>query len=197
MTEIPVPDGHIASVITHLEMRERPVFGQIQNSALDIGPWSKPDLHDYRGLFRKIGLPWLWLSRLVMDDADVRAIIGHDDVHVYQVTDTDNAVIGMIELDYRIEGECEIGFLGLIPAYNGKGHGRALMQWILRTVWNCQDIKRVWLHTCSFDHPGAIRFYQRSGFVPFRREVEILLDPRLTGHLPRDAGPHIPVIESR
>jgi len=40
---------------------------------------------------------------------------------------------------------------------------------------------RVWLDTCSFDHPLALPFYQRSGFVPFRRQIEIAEDPRLDG----------------
>ncbi len=31
------------------------------------------------------------------------------------------------------------------------------------------DVRRVWLHTCTFDHPSAVAFYQRSGFIPLRR----------------------------
>jgi hypothetical protein len=56
-------------------------------------------------------------------------------------------------------------------------------------------VTRVWLHTCSFDHPSALAFYQRSGFRPFRRQVEIADDPRLDGAAPRDAAKHVPVIE--
>jgi hypothetical protein len=37
-------------------------------------------------------------------------------------------------------------------------------------------------------------FYLRSGFRAFRREVEISDDPRLTGAMPRNATPRIPII---
>src|SRR5438132_6476379 len=38
----------------------------------------------------------------------------------------------------------------------------------------------------SLDHPLALPFYLRSGFSPFKRHLEIVEDPRLTGVLPRD-----------
>ncbi len=196
MSNIPVPGGHLASVITHLEMTERPSTGLPDLGGLEIRRWSNPGLDEYRALFRKVGLPWLWLSRLVMDDGDVSAVIGHDDVHIYRVEDADGIAIGIIELDYRKAVACEIAFLGLVPEYNGRGYGGMLMQWILHRAWSYEGVDRVWLHTCSFDHPGALHFYRRSGFTPFRREVEICPDPRLTGELPPEAGPHVPIIEA-
>jgi hypothetical protein len=56
-------------------------------------------------------------------------------------------------------------------------------------------VTRVWLHTCSFDHPAALAFYQRAGFRPFRRQIEIADDPRLDGTVPRSAAAHVPIIE--
>jgi hypothetical protein len=44
------------------------------------------------------------------------------------------------------------------------------------------------------DHPDALAFYIRSGFRPFRRQIEITDDPRLTGVLPETAAPHVPII---
>jgi hypothetical protein len=46
----------------------------------------------------------------------------------------------------------------------------------------------------AFDHPAALAFYQRSGFRPFRRQIEVADDPRLDGTMPRDAARHVPVI---
>jgi hypothetical protein len=51
------------------------------------------------------------------------------------------------------------------------------------------------VHTCTFDHPSAVAFYQRSGFHPFRRQIEITDDPRLDGTAPRTAARHVPIIE--
>jgi hypothetical protein len=64
----------------------------------------------------------------------------------------------------------------------------------LETAWS-HPIKRLWLHTCTLDHPSALAFYQRSGFRPFRRQVEVVNDPRLDGTVPREVARHVPIIE--
>jgi hypothetical protein len=40
-----------------------------------------------------------------------------------------------------------------------------------------------------------LAFYQRSGFRPFRRQIEVANDPRLDGTAPREAARHVPVIK--
>ncbi|MCC7273790.1 MAG: GNAT family N-acetyltransferase, partial [Alphaproteobacteria bacterium] len=73
------------------------------------------------------------------------------------------------------------------------GAGRWLMNRAVEIAW-ARPIARFWVHTCTLDHPGALAFYVRSGFVPFRRQVEIADDPRLLGQAPRSAAAHVPVI---
>jgi hypothetical protein len=68
-----------------------------------------------------------------------------------------------------------------------------LMNEALVRAW-ARPISRFWVHTCSFDHPGALAFYQRSGFRPYQVMVEVHQDPRLTGHLPPEASPQVPLI---
>ena len=53
---------------------------------------------------------------------------------------------------------------------------------------------RVIVDTCTLDHPAALGFYRRHGFVATARTVETFADPRLSGLLPRDAAPHVPLI---
>ncbi len=67
------------------------------------------------------------------------------------------------------------------------------MQETLRRTWTA-GVGRVWLHTCTFDHPAAVRFYKRAGFDPFKFAIEIADDPRLTGQMPETAGPHVALI---
>jgi hypothetical protein len=52
----------------------------------------------------------------------------------------------------------------------------------------------VWVHTCTFDHPAALPFHQRSGFHPFRGQIEIADDPRIDGTAPRNVASHVPII---
>ena len=105
-----------------------------------------------------------------------------------------NSDEGLLELDFRIPGHCEIGMFGVTAKLVGSGAARWLMNSALGLAWS-QPITRVWLHTCTFDHPAALPFYQRAGFRPFRRQVEIADDPRLDGTAPRNVAKHVSVIE--
>jgi GNAT superfamily N-acetyltransferase len=188
----PVADGELAAIVTSLEMRERPRARPFPASPLRLACWASPKVAAYRTLFTRVGAPWLWFSRLMLDDAALAAIIGDPAVEVYAVVDRAGIEIGMLELDFRVAGECEIGFFGLITELSGKGHGRWLMAETLARAWR-PEISRVWVHTCTLDHPSALNFYRAQGFVAFARAVEIFADPRLLGVLPRDAAPHIPL----
>ena len=188
-----VADGHCAAIVTHLEMTERPRPQPLRAHPLRLVPWPQPDLAKYRALFSRVGTPWLWFSRAVMPDVAVAAIIGDPAVEVFAVADPRGIEVGILELDFREAGNCEIGYFGLVTELNGQGHGRWLMGEALARAWR-KDVTRVWVHTCTLDHPSALGFYHAQGFVPFKREVEIFPDPRLTGHLPADAAPQVPIL---
>ena len=192
MPLVPVPPDQIATIVTSLEMHERPALGPPAMSALKLTRWAEPDLDRYRSLYLAVGTPWLWFSRLIMPDAELAAIIGSADVMVHAATRRDGTPVGILELDFRAAGQCELSFFGLIPEMTGRGVGGWLMQHALRLAWR-DGISRVWVHTCTLDHPSALGFYQRHGFRAHTRSVETFADPRLTGHLPRDCAPHVPL----
>jgi GNAT superfamily N-acetyltransferase len=192
-----VPPGMLANVVTCLEMRERPRPrpARPMEQPMALERMEKPDLAAYRALFRAVGQDWLWLSRLVMPDEKLRAILESPDVEVYVLSSL-NKQFGLLELDFRKKDQCELAFFGLVPEAIGHGAGRFLMDQALRKAWS-RPIGRLWVHTCTFDHPSAVGFYQRSGFVPYEFMVEVTPDPRLTGHLPREAAPHVPLADFR
>ena len=193
MSLTPVPDGQIATIVTHLEMRERPKPAPVPPAPLRLVPWKAPTTEAYRTLFRRVGEPWLWFSRLVMDDAALMAIIHDPAVEIYAVTDPRGVEVGLLELDFRALPDCELAFFGLIPALNGKGLGRWLMAQAKALAWR-KDVTRFRVHSCTLDSPAALGFYRKSGFVPYKREVEIFADPRLAGILSPDAAPHVPML---
>jgi GNAT superfamily N-acetyltransferase len=88
-----------------------------------------------------------------------------------------------------------IRFLGLSPELAGQGHGRWLFASLLAEARR-PGIERVRVHTCTLDHPAALPAYVRAGFRAYARAFESFPDPRASGLLPRDAAPHIPLIES-
>lgn len=187
-----VADGHLAAVVTFLEMRERHAV-DIPSSNLKLRRVQSPQVHAYRDLFRLIGAPWLWFSRLVMDDAALDAIITDPQVELFAVEDEQHRDAGMLELDFRQPGECELAFLGLTPRLSGKGHGRWLLSEATSRAWR-DGVNRVHVHTCSLDHPAALSAYRRAGFTPFKRAIERFPDPRLLNILPSDCAPQIPLI---
>src|SRR3546814_3881183 len=94
-----------------------------------------------------------------MDDDALTAIIHHPDVHVHAVTNRSGTELGLLELDFREVGECELAFFGLVPEMTGRGHGKWLMQRALSLAWT-DNIRRVHVHTCTLDHPAALDFYR-------------------------------------
>jgi GNAT superfamily N-acetyltransferase len=187
-----VPDGDLAAVVTYLEMRSPPEHS-IQPTELSLKRIEVPQPAHYRELFRLVGAPWLWFSRLVMDDAHLASIIQHPKVELDAVVDEARREVGILELDFREPHECELSFVGLIPALSGKGHGRWLLAEAVRRAWR-ESIDRVHVHTCSLDHPAALAAYRRAGFTPYKRAIERFPDPRLLGILPGDSAPQIPLL---
>ncbi|TGE01993.1 GNAT family N-acetyltransferase [Methylobacterium nonmethylotrophicum] len=185
-----VPPTHVATVVTYLEMREPPPPGP-RREPLALAPIG-PDLVRYRALYRAVGLPWLWFGRAGLTDAALCAILGDPDVEALALVE-DGRDVGLLELDWRQPGEAELVYFGLVPEAVGRGVGRRLMEEALRRAF-ARPIGRFWVHTCTFDHPGAIDFYRRSGFRPYARAIEVAPDPRLTGDLPRDAAGQIPLL---
>ena len=196
MALIPVAAGDVATIVTSLEMLARPRPVPMPESPLRLVRWERPAIERYRALFRRVGGPWLWFSRLVMADDALAAILNDDAIRIWAVVDRAGIEVGMLELDFRTAGQCELSYVGLIPELAGQGHGRWLMAHALAMAWG-KDVTRVWVHTCTLDHPGALGFYRRSGFVPYRRTVETFADPRVAGVLPADAAPHYPVLTNR
>jgi GNAT superfamily N-acetyltransferase len=186
---IDIRDGDLGTVVTYLEMTERPKTQSVAGSPLRLEQWHRVDPARYRTLFRRIGGRWLWYSRLAMNDAALQANVAE----VHAVVDGSRTELGMIELDFRQPGECLIRFLGLVPELAGRGHGRWLFAQMLALAWRA-GVNRVHVNTCTLDHPAALPSYLRAGFRAYKRSFESFPDPRMLGLLPLDVSPQIPVV---
>ena len=184
-----VPDGHVAAVVTYLEMTRRPAPTPEPPSPLRLERWERVDPERYRRLFRRVGGRWLWFSRLAMDDSTLLANVAE----VHAVLDERGEEAGLLELDFRSPGEALIRFLGLVPELAGRGHGRWLFERTLALAWR-DGVERVRVHTCTLDHPAALAAYERAGFTAYARAVERFADPRLIGILPADCAPQVPLL---
>ena len=109
-----IPADELAAVVTFLEMRKRPDI-QVPTSDLSLRAIPDPDVDRYRQLFRLIGQDWLWFSRLIMTDAELAEIIGNPGIELFAIIDQLGTEVGILELDFREAGECELAFVGMIP----------------------------------------------------------------------------------
>lgn len=181
-------DGKIASIITHLQMLAPPASLPIPppRDGLDIEQAVRPTVSFYRFLYNTVGEPWLWGDRRKLSDAALAAIVQDPAVEVF-VLWVHGVPAGYAELDGRVPGEIELGYLGIMPEFIGQKLGPYLLDWAIRTAW-ARDPRRVWVHTCTLDHPGALPMYERAGFVRFKVEEEIGDDPRALGLIKDAAG---------
>jgi GNAT superfamily N-acetyltransferase len=190
----PLPPGKVAAVVTMLEMTAPPApLPERGDAGLALEPVPAPDIGWYRTLFRRIGEDWLWFSRLRLPDEELAALLADPGVAVH-VLKKDDAEAGFIELDFRVPGEVELAFVGVVPELVGSGAGRFMMNRALALAW-ARAPKRVHVHTCTHDLQGALGFYMKAGFRPYAQAIEVTDDPRLSGLLRRDAAPHVALVD--
>ena len=187
-----VPLGKLAMVVTHLEMREAAPSRDVPAPEGVALRALTPTLDWYRDIFRRVGQDWLWFGRLTKTDAELQALLSDADTQFFTLT-KDGSDEALLELKFTADGTCELAYFGLTPALIGSGAGRYLMNHAIRTAW-ARPISRFHLHTCTLDSPQAMSFYIRSGFTPYKRQVEVADDPRLIDLLDKDAGAHVPTI---
>lgn len=189
-----VPRGKVATVVTTLEMRHKADIRPITPPAgWELVRHEAPTVPWYRALFRAVGQDWLWFGRTLLDDAALAAIIEDDKVHIYTLQ-KDGVDGGLLELDFREPGQCELAYFGLTRPLIGTGAGRFLMNEAIERAW-AQAITRFHVHTCTLDSPQALAFYRRSGFVPINQKIEIADDPRVAHGYDRLLGPHVPIFD--
>ena len=157
-----VPAGKIAAVVTHLEMTERPALRRDPTGAWALRRVPSPDLDWFRDLYRRVGEEWLWFSRLQVADAELAAIVRSPMVDLYALVH-EGRDKGLLELDFREAGQCELAFFGVTAGLIGSGAGRWLMNRALELAWSRQ-VSRVWVHTCTLDHPVGAGILSALGF---------------------------------
>jgi GNAT superfamily N-acetyltransferase len=129
----------------------------------------KPSVAYYRFLYNTVGGPYHWLSRARLTDAELAAVLA-DPRNEVNVLHADGVPAGFAELVRRSEGDIELVQFGLMPEFIGQGLGRWFLRWTVEKAWSYRP-RRLWLHTCTLDHPAALPNYQKAGFALFKEEI--------------------------
>jgi GNAT superfamily N-acetyltransferase len=178
----------LEDVITYLEMRARPTGHRIPVplEKLALMRLENCTVSFYRYLYNTVGGPWLWFERRLIDDDALAAQISKPTIEIF-VLYVRGVPAGYFELDTAALRETKLCYFGLIPEFIGRRLGPYLLQAAIDQAW-ARPIDRFWLHTSTFDHPKALRTYQRAGFVVYARRGVSFEDPRRSGILPRRSG---------
>lgn len=120
--------------------------------------------------YTHVGKPWKWTDRLRWGTEKWRAYVESPDVQTW-IGYLEGTPCGYIEYRGITSGEVEIGSFGLLPQFVGQGLGGPLLTRGLEIAWQL-PVKRVWLHTCSFDHPHALANYQARGLKLYKIETQ-------------------------
>jgi GNAT superfamily N-acetyltransferase len=132
-------------------------------------------VHFYRYLYNEVGRDWLWVERSVLDDERLAALLHRDGLEI-TVLYGNGAPAGFFELDYSAERSADLAYFGLLPEWTGRRVGPWLLATVLSQAFS-RGVETVTVNTCTLDHPGALKLYQRLGFSPVRRETRNLTVP--------------------
>lgn len=139
----------------------------------------RPDLHIVecevpqpafnRFLYTLVGTPWSWGDLDAWSEAQWQAQV-EQEAHRTWVAYHRGAIAGYYEL-YRPDGRnTEIRYFGLAPQFLGAGFGGPLLSQAVCSAWAWPGTQRVWVHTCTLDHPAALANYQARGFRIYKQE---------------------------
>ena len=122
-----------------------------------------PELN--RFLYASVGAEWCWYERLDWSYEQWMTYLDRPAVATW-VAYVQGSPAGYFQLEDQDNGAVEIALFGLMPQFIGIGVGGALLTDAVQTAW-ARGAQRVWLHTCSLDHPSALSNYQARGFRLF------------------------------
>jgi GNAT superfamily N-acetyltransferase len=157
---------------TYLELKGpeqfRPAFGAFPEVTLRAVP--VPDAALYRQCYRTVGEAFHWRDRWDWTDPEILDHLGQPEITWFVAT-RGGALAGWYELRRVPEDQSvEVAYFGIVPAEIGRGFGKHLLSCAVRDAWALGP-RRVWLHTCTLDHPNAIPNYKARGFAPYRTET--------------------------
>ncbi|HEU0023211.1 MAG TPA: GNAT family N-acetyltransferase, partial [Thermoleophilaceae bacterium] len=127
-------------------------------------------VHDFtrnRDLYALVGADYSWIDRLGWTHRQWRAWADRVETHLVELR---GRTIGYFELEAEPES-AKVAIFGLLGGYHGRGLGGHALTIALRRGFELRP--RVWLTTCSLDHPAALSNYRARGLEVYRVEQRL------------------------
>jgi GNAT superfamily N-acetyltransferase len=157
-------------VTTHLEMRSRAELRPARPGAtrFDLVRAEIPCPELNRFLYASVGADWSWYSRLSWDYRRWLEYLDRPELETW-VAYVAGTPAGYFELERQPGNDVELAYFGVMRRFIGKGFGGELLTAAITRAWDT-GAARVWVHTCTLDHPQALPNYKARGFQVFRVE---------------------------
>ena len=123
-----------------------------------------------RFLYQYVGAPWDWTEKLSWSDQRWQDYAEADNLRTW-LAYSEGSPAGYFELQRQDGDAVEIRYFGLAPAFLGRGFGGFLLTRAIECAWDWGPVQRVWVHTCSLDHPSALANYEARGMRQYKTEV--------------------------
>ena len=129
-----------------------------------------PDFQLNKFFYKNVGKNHHWIDRLSWSEKQWIKYTSDEKTKTY-VLKKKNDLAGYFELIFhKDKNEIEIAYLGLLEVYQNQKLGSFLLSSAIKKSFQ-QNIKRVWVHTCSLDHRNALKNYIERGMKIFKKET--------------------------
>jgi len=139
----------------------------ISSDCFSLKEESKDNFDLNKFFYKQIGKRHQWVDRLIWQDKDWLKYISNENLKTY-IFKRENDLVGYFELIFN-NNDCEIAYFGILEEFIGKGYGGFLLSEALKIGF--KSASRIWVHTCSLDHPNAIENYKSRGMKIFKTEI--------------------------
>ena len=160
---------HVTTYYLEMTDSNAPRPSMVTKQTLSIKQVHLPSPEFSRFLYTAVGGDWYWTDRLIWTHKQWSEWVDRSTLKTW-VAYVCGTPAGYFELDGPIDGNVEIASFGLLPSFIGKGLGGYLLTVTIEKAWD-MDASRVWLHTCTLDHPSALANYLARGFRVYREEL--------------------------
>lgn len=120
-----------------------------------------------RFLYQLVGEAWEWIDKHTWSDDHWKAYAENDNLRTW-VAYYRGSPAGYYELQQQNHEDVEIAYFGLVPRFIGQGFGGYLLSQAVKSAWEWKGTKRVWVHTCTLDHPSALQNYKARGMEVYQ-----------------------------